>query len=565
MTGLVRLAGLYPWTVTVSDELARAVGFLGWSVHPEAVVRCGYGAGFVVGLVTAAAVALVPGRFTLAVGLGGVALAFTVVHAVHVAPRLLATARRTNALGTAPELLVLAVLRMRLSPSPERAAAFAAETGTGLLAESLAGHVRGSRGTKRTGLSAFGDEWDEWFPSLGRGFGLVTAAGDVPATERGRTLDRSMAVVLDGTRRQMQSFAGSIRGPATALYAFGVLLPTALVALLPAARAAGLAITFPVVVAIYDVALPIVLLGASAWLLARRPVAFPPPQVGSDHPDVADRPVIAPLAGLCVGVGAGSAAFVWLPPWAPPVAAVGLGVGTALTVYCRPSVAVYEDVRDVERGLTDALSLLGRRVAHGESVERAVAETAEDLDGAIGDVLGRGARQSRQLDVGIRRAFLGEHGVLNAVPSPRVRGSIELLALAAEEGEPAGRAVLSMASHVDDLRVVERDARENVRQVVETLRSTGALFGPLVGGATVALATHMSEGGTALPGGGEPMPWLGLAVGGYVLLLAVILTALATGLERGLDRRLLGYRVGLALCLATVTYHVGYLAGAAVA
>jgi hypothetical protein len=113
-----------------------------------------------------------------------------------------------------------------------------------------------------------------------------------------------------------------------------------------------------------------------------------------------------------------------------------------------------------------------------------------------------------------------------------------------------------MADHVDDLQRVEREARRELASVTGTLRNTAAIFGPLVGGATVALADGMATGTL-----GEPLPTaaLGLAVGGYVLLLATILTALATGLERGFDRALVGYRLGLALLSAVGSLLAGYV------
>lgn len=575
------LASLYPWPVTASEDLRDAVGVLGWTADPAAVVRAGYGLALVVGLLGAIAVVFAPPPFGYAVALTALALALAAAHAVHAAPEFLATARRTRALGDAPAVLVLVVLRMRLAPSPERAAAFAAEAGTGRLARSLGAHVRRAEGTERTGLDAFGDEWGEWFPSLGRGVGLVAAAGRVPDRDRERALDRALTVVQDGTRRQAREFAGEIRGPATVLYAFGVLLPTALVALLPAASAAGFALPPWLVAVVYDLALPIVLLWASAWLLTRRPVTFPPPAVGPSHPDVTDCRWLALAAGTVTAAVGGGAAAIVLPSWGPPVVVLGVGPGVALVVHCRPYVAVYEDVRAVERELTDALSLVGRRVAAGRSVERALAAAASELDGATGDVLAAGTRRQRRLDVGVETAFLGARGALQTVPSPQVRGSVSLLAIAAREGEPAGGAVLAVADHLDDLRAVERDARESVRTVVETLGSTGALFGPLVGGATVALAGHVTGDGLALaggPGASEAAPvgataagpavslsWLGLAVGWYVLVLAAVLTTLAVGLERGLDRHLVGYRIGRALVLATGAYVIGYLAAAAIA
>jgi hypothetical protein len=120
-----------------------------------------------------------------------------------------------------------------------------------------------------------------------------------------------------------------------------------------------------------------------------------------------------------------------------------------------------------------------------------------------------------------------------------------------------------MATHLDDLRQVERDARADLDRVVGTLRSTGAVFGPLVGGATVALAAYMDEAG--LVGSGPvDVAGLGAAVGLYVLALGVILTALSVGLERGLDRHLVAVRVGSSLLAGTACFLAGYAVTGAV-
>jgi hypothetical protein len=176
----------------------------------------------------------------------------------------------------------------------------------------------------------------------------------------------------------------------------------------------------------------------------------------------------------------------------------------------------------------------------------------------MGDVLADGVRQQRQLHVGVHEAFLGRHGVLDTVPSPRVRGSVALLSLAADEGRPAGTALLALAEHVDDLQRIEREARQQLVSVCRTLTNTATVFGPMVAGATVALAGGIS-GDAVLAGGGTSFGWLGGPVGVYVLLLAVVLTVLSVGLVRGFDRALVGYRVGRALVSATAIYLCSYL------
>jgi len=536
----------------VSDDLRAALGTLGWTARGETVVRAGYGVGLALGVaVGALAVVFVgpPGAVF------GVVVGLTAGHTVHTGPLVAARVRRTTALGDAPALVSRAVMRMRLSPAPERAAVFAADHGEGQLAASLGRQVRRAEHTGRSGLTAFGRAWGDLFPPLRRSLALVTAAGSAPAGDRERLLDRALTTVLDGTRERMRAFAADVRGPATALYAFGVLLPTALVALLPAAAAVGVAIAPVTVVFAYNLLLPAILVGAGAWLLARRPVAFPPPDASS-HPDAATGDW-AVAAGLAVAVSAWVVTAQELPSWGPPVAAVGLGCGVALWLRYRPVVAVYGEIRAGERELGDALALAGRRVADGQAVETAIAETAAELDGPMAEAFAACTRRQRQLQVGVREAFFGRHGALDGLPSPRVRGGVALLALATREGRPAGEALLALADHVEELRRVRRTARHELAYVCRTLSSTGALFGPLVAGATVALADGMAA--EAFGDGDVSLGWLGAPVGVYVLVLAVVLTALSTALRRGLDRPLVAYRVGRALAWGTATYLVAYL------
>jgi Flp pilus assembly protein TadB len=551
-------ARLYPWSVDPDEDFRRAVRFLGASVEPSVLLRAGYGVGLFGALVTLAAAALVPPATRPLVALVFGTLTALSIVGVQSLPELLATARRVRALGDAPDLVARAVLRMRLSPSPERAAAFAASAGDGPLADSLARHVRRARAGSGAAFTAFGTEWSPWFPSLTRSLALVLAASEMSTVDRERTLDRALTVVLDGTRTQMQSFASSLSRPVTGLYAFGVLLPTALVALLPAAHAVGVGITTLTVALVYNLLLPVLLLAAGCWLLANRPVAFPPPNVSRCHPDVPDRRALAAVSAVVAALVGTVVCWLWFPAWALPIGALGPGIGAGLTVYCRPVLSVYERVRDVEAGLPDALSVVGRRVANGEAVESAIAAAGTELSGEMGELLARTARQQRQLQVSVHEAFLGESGTLATVPSRRVRGAVAFLGLAAEEGRPTGPAILSLADHIDELRRVETDARHDLQSVCGTLGSTGTFFGPLVAGSTVALSHAIAGGTGALPGNAASLPWLGFSIGIYALVLATVLPALATALVRGFDRALVGARIGTSLLVATVVYLGAY-------
>jgi len=560
-----RLAGWWPWDAEANPELDRALAYLDAGVDAAPLERASRVVG---GLVIGAAVgagatlaALTTARLGVVVAFAGTAVGVAVPVVANRGVQFLATMARTRALGSAAALVARAALRLRIDPTVERAAAFAARTGSGALSRSLGEHVERAAGTPRSGFDGFAREWGDRFPALERAVTRLNAAASAPTAERDRHLDRAVEASLDGVREELASFTTEIRGAVTGVYAFGVLLPLALVGMLPAARATGVRLSLPAIVALYDVVLPVVVVVASAWLLARRPVAFPPPRIGRDHPATPDGRLHVVVSGVAAAAVGASLATRLVAPWAAPIAAVGLGGGIALVVDARAAKRVHERVRAVESDLHDACYLVGRRVAAGEAVETAIDDAADRVTGATGAVLADAASRQRRLGVTVGQAFEGEHGVLAALPSRRAREVANLFGLAATEGRPAGEALVSTAEHVEELRRVEQEARRELARVTDTLANTAAMFGPVVGGATVALSARIARTGSSTQFGAGTLPTaeLGIAVGAYVLWLAVALTVLSTGLTRGLDRTLVGHRVGVALCLATICYLSAYV------
>ncbi|OLZ40020.1 secretion system protein [Natrinema saccharevitans] len=552
------LAALYPAEVDASDGLTESLSFTGSPHDPETVVRAGYGTGilaaiFPLGLLLTPAPLSFVAFFVLVAPI-------TAIHAVHSIPHLRAAFRRTEALGDTPNLIGRAVLRMQVQPALESAVRFAADTGSGPLSRSLDAHIDRAMGTPGTGLLAFAEEWAEWFPALRRSAHLLATAQDAPEAERLRTLDRALSAVLDGTHSQMAEFTSAIRAPATGLFAFGIMLPLALVSLVPTVPMVGYAVNVWLVVLVYNIVLPGALVVASLWLLVRRPVAFPPPTIGHDHPDLPDRLRLRPLWGVVAGGGSYPVLVAVGPAHLAPIAAVGIGLGVALLVTYRPILGVRHHVRDIEAHLTDALYVVGQQVAEGESVESAVELAGDRIPGETGAVFERAAGLQRRLQTGVREAFLGEYGALRHVPSSRAHGTAALLAIAADEGKPAGRAIVSMADHLEELEAVEAETKRNLEQVTGTLDNTAAYFAPLVAGATVGMADMMAS--DALVASGEidaatfPTESLGIVIGVYLILLCVIITPLSIALRHGIDRALVGYHVGRTLVSAMVLYVV---------
>lgn len=506
-------------------------------------------------LTTLLVTVLVPGGLRPLVVVLGSLLAAGGWWAITHGPLLLAAARRRRALGTAPWLVARAAMRLRVTPTVEAAAAFAANDDDRLLSRRLAAHVRRARGTPRSGFEAFREEWGARFPPLDRAVATIRTAAESPADDRAAVLDRALETVLDGVRHRAADHVAALRGPVTALYAFGVLLPLALVAALPAAAVAGVPVTVPVLVVGYDLLLPAVLVVASGWVVARRPITFPSARVPRTHPDVPTRRWPRLGVGLATGAASGLVAHIVVADWAAPIAAAGVGGGVVLVLRFRHERTVRARVTELEASLPTVLTRVGRAVADGDPVERALVPVAEELSGPSEAVLQTAIDRMAQFGVGVEDAFIGAHGALATVPSPRAEGLAQLLAAAAHEGRPAGPSLIAAGEHLAALHRVERETERSLRRLTTTMDNTAAVFGPLVGGVTVALAgrIHGSDLGQALP-----VDVLGPVVGWYVLVLATVLTGLATGLQHGFDRAVVGYRVGVALVAATATYLVAH-------
>ncbi len=553
------LAALAPITVDEPPtSLEDSLSFVDASYDAETVVRASYGAGIVAAVVPLGLLLFeVPLSFVLFFTLVTPIAAGSLVRQL---PHVRAAFRRTESLGETPNLIGRVVLRMQVQPALEGATRFAAETGIGPLSESLSAHVDRSVGTSKTGLLTFAEEWSAWFPALRRSAHLLAAAQEAPPGERARTLDRSLAAVLDGTRGQLAEFTASIRAPTTGLFAFGVMLPLALVAIVPVVPMAGFSINIWILVFLYTLVLPACLVAAGVRLLVRRPVAFPPPTIGREHPDVPDSLRVRALWGLLAAVVGYVIPTVVGPAHLAPITAVGFGAGVALLAVYGPILEVRHYVRAVEANLADALYIVGRQVADGESVESAVELAAERVPGETGAVFERAAGVQRRLRIGVEAAFLGPHGALRNVPSPRARGTATLLAIASREGKPAGRAIVSMADHLDELAEVEAETKRDLANVTSTLDNTAAYFAPLVAGVTVGLAAMMAGGdlfsATDLDAAAFPAESLAIVIGVYLLMLCFILLPLSIALRHGVDRALIGYHVGRALVSSMVCYTV---------
>ncbi len=468
----------------------------------------------------------------------------------------LETFRRTRAIGTAPELLAFAMLQLTLNPSLERAADFATSAIDGRLSRSLAAH-RTATVSGRRAFEAFAAEWSQQDPSLSRAVTLMSVAIDAPPNRREETLEDALEAVLEGARERVVEFSTAIRGPAMGIYAFGVMLPLALVGLLPVLASAGGGVPMLGLAIVYDGLIPLGLAGSGLWLWARRPAvtdtAFEAGVLSNARPGWQ-----AWVAGLTGAVSAWAGTILLGPDWAPPLVAVGVGSGSALFVYLQPVAEAQTRMEQLDARFPDVLAIVGQRLGEGEPIETTIGSVATRFDGPVGELFERAQVRHRRSGEPMEAVFFGSNGLLTDVPSQRVRGGLSLVMTAAEYGSPGGETLLTVGDYLGSLLAVEREARRELAQTTSTLRQTALVFAPAIAGVTVALATGMG----AVDGSGAQFEVAILArvIGVYVLLLGVVLPSLSVVLARGFDPVRMGYQSAIAVAVGAIVYPLTFVA-----
>ena len=159
-------------------------------------------------------------------------------------PKIHAKFLKIHTLGDIPEIQSYIVMSMKLVPNMERAIIFAAENSFRPLARDLKKliwniHIRVYSNIDEA-LIDFANQWGKNSEYFKRSLHLVKSSTSEPdEAQRIMTLNKSLDIVLEGTKTMMDAFAAKLKTPTYVLYSIFILIPLALVALLPAVSIVG--------------------------------------------------------------------------------------------------------------------------------------------------------------------------------------------------------------------------------------------------------------------------------------------------------------------------------------
>lgn len=287
---------------SVSGEFMDSLNFTGLDVEPYEVILLSY-SGAIVAAASAFLLDLIifafygfsiagMGLVTLVLMVGITAgLPLAALQFLSEYPKTKAGYMKVHSMGDIPEVLSYVVMYLKLIPNMEDGIRFAARESNTSLGKDLKKlvwdlEVRVYHSIDDA-ITTFANLWGKWSDHLKRALHLIRSAVREPSeSERNMSLDRSLDVVMEGTKNSMTNFANKLHQPTLVIYSIGVMIPLALVGMLPAASLVGLRISIFQIFLLYDIVLPVLLFTYIRKVLLSRPATFNPPAIPANHPDV---------------------------------------------------------------------------------------------------------------------------------------------------------------------------------------------------------------------------------------------------------------------------------------
>ncbi|MHC1575890.1 MAG: hypothetical protein ACXQTE_00910, partial [Methanosarcinaceae archaeon] len=271
MKWMIRDIGSFSATTekVVSQDYKDAVAFTGIDVEPFETALFSY-----VGAFTALVTMLIADiiifqistfRSEILILLAVLTLAIPALTLLYLSEYIKIYARymKIQSMGDIPEVLSYIVMSMKLVSNMEKTIVFTAENSNRPLAKDLRKmlwrlQVR-MYSSMDDAVLDFTQLWGKNSEYFKRSLHLVKSSASEPdEAQRIITLNRALDIVLDGTKNLMDTFAARLKTPTYVLYSIFILIPLALVALMPAVTVVGLRFDIATLIILYNIVLPLI-------------------------------------------------------------------------------------------------------------------------------------------------------------------------------------------------------------------------------------------------------------------------------------------------------------------
>jgi hypothetical protein len=206
-------------------------------------------------------------------------------------PGFQASLIKVQAGDEAIKVILYMLIYLKLNPSLEGAANFAAKHAKGPITEDIKKAMWdlevGKYSTLEEAFGKYMPKWAAWNEDFVRSLSLLYGVLIEP-TEEGREdiLKKSLSFILDSTHSKMKRYVENIASPLAILHVMGLTLPALGIILFPMVSIfLQQQVSIPQIVFGYTVLLPLVNLFFAYRVLVKRPGAFLAPDI-AEHPDL---------------------------------------------------------------------------------------------------------------------------------------------------------------------------------------------------------------------------------------------------------------------------------------
>jgi len=516
-------------------------------------------------------------------------------------PKTAAERVKIQSLGRMPEVINYLVMSMRLTPSLNKAIAFAAENveepmGSALKKVLWDVYMRKYDSIEEAFLG-FAYDWGSWNDDFKRSLYAVRSS-ELEKTKEGidRGLEKASDIILSGTKRRMDIFVGSLSTPTFVLFAIGILMPMILGAMLPMMSMGGMTLKIYQVVALMNIVFPLAALGYSFMILGKRPGTSTPPRIKSRLTSLQKKSIATTaimMSAALFALGFISTAMIDPKNNDPVVVQARMlgslpyvwAVGFPLSYYClltsRDQKKRRDEVKQMEEEFPDALFQLGSRIAEGLPLEVALEKTSETMKGTlVADIFRRTAYILQITRTTLEEALFGSMGVLRDHPSRAIKATMKTVTeTVKKDAITAGATIIGISNYLRDMTKVDHDIRTQLNSVMDMMKTTASMFGPIVMGITsalfVILKNAMSQinltgtGGAGGLFGGTPSGKIEMidpsqfsfVMGLYLLMIVVIIIYFTAGITHGEDWLERKYLIGTSMPVALTIYSIALFGG----
>ena len=591
--------------ISPNPGLKEALEYIKMGLTEKEITLFAYGCCFILlaatVLVSFAALLLGFQEMTPNVLLAGTLLAILSIFLVKEYPKKLSASERMNAVGYAPQLVAYLIITLKQDPNLEKAVKFTAENGDNRITEDLRKLLwstwAGKYNSVGEALPYLGEKWGESVKGL-RDALYAIRSSQIEKYEHRRlnTLDRALTDLLENIKQKFREFANNLRMPTMLLFTFGVMMPLILIIFIPLVAMMGFEMGSPLYVSLMLLGILVGIFFMSDYVLSKRPMSFSPIKVPADHPGLLtpgrvrfnDKEVsVLQFSFLVfVFVSAFSVPYV-MGSQHPLIMQWGtfplvLGAFAGMWAYFHYSTSERMKIRDmIQRAEEDCIEScfhIGNRLMSGMPPEEAIMHVSESLSvggrrSYLALILERTVRNIKYMNMGLKAAFFDpERGSLKDVDSGVIHGLLGLFANSMERGvDAAAETLIHSTQHFRDIRKVEDGLRETIAYTTSMTRLSCVMIAPVLCGVAIALTevfvtflnvTKEKFQGASIDGITMTMfsdPQLTpdimtVILGGYLMVLLLLLTRFVTILEHGDDELKIKHEIAKALPQCAIAF-----------